>query len=73
MLTLCSLFSVLSGKTQRRALRQHQSEEMKIFNISFSRVEPTERESNPQPVTFTVKLCAPALRLASTQADPTKL
>ena len=34
---------VLSGGSQRRVLLQHQSEEMKILNISFPRVgiEPT--------------------------------
>ena len=33
---------VLSGRTQRRALPQHKSEEVKILNISYP------RESNPQ-------------------------
>ena len=43
---------MLSGGNQRRALLRHQSEEMK-----------NEWGSNPQPVDFTVTLCAPAPRL----------
>ena len=48
--TLRSQFSplVFSDGIQRRALSQYQSEEMKVLNNSFSRVE-----SNPQPAAFT--------------------
>ena len=49
---------VLSGRTQRRALPRHQSEEMEIFHL-------LEWGSNPQPVGFAVTLRAPAPRLAS--------
>ena len=54
---------MLSGRTQRRALPRHQSEDMKYKYKSIFYL--LEWRPNPQPVGFTVTPRAAAPRLAS--------